>query len=92
MPVNIDALSERHTRAITPHLMFFTAFSWTQFWPVCSPMMGRSVRGTRGALRHIFSCLHCTARVPACTWLHLLQDCARRLIQQLSLMLYVPDT
>ena len=82
----------RDTSVITAHLMFITAFSWIQFWPECSPMIGRSVRGTRGALRHIFLCLHCTARAPACTWLNLLQHYACRSTQYLALMLAVSDT
>ena len=82
----------RDTNVITAHLMFFTAFSWTQFWPECSPMIGRSVRETRGALRHILSCLLCTARIPACTLLNLLRYHACRSTQSLGMMLAVLDT
>ena len=87
-----ELLQVRDANVITAHLMFFTAFLWTQSWPECSPMIGRSVRGIRGALRHIFLCLHCTARAPACTSLNLLQHHFRRSTRNLAVMLAVSDT
>lgn len=80
-------------KRIQTHLIVCMALACTQFLSECSPISGRSVRGTKGTLRVILVGLWCTVLGPVHIYNHSLENIALHpRLDRISLCVRISDS